>query len=59
MLFGTGGIDAIAAQNDPGRVPCLVLFAHDGDNARAAATATTTRTNQFAHAAAGATGLRP
>ncbi len=31
-LFGTGGIDAIAAANDPAQ-PMLVLFAHDGDNA--------------------------
>lgn len=30
--FGTGGIDAVAGANDPGR-PMLILFAHDGDNA--------------------------
>ncbi len=30
-LFGTGGVDALAAANDPAR-PMLVLFAHDGDN---------------------------
>jgi hypothetical protein len=30
--YGTGEIDAIAAQNDPAK-PMLVLFAHDGDNA--------------------------
>ncbi len=31
-LYGTGEINAIAAQNDPAK-PMLILFAHDGDNA--------------------------
>jgi hypothetical protein len=57
-LFGTGGIDAIAAQNDPAR-PMLVLFAHDGDNAWSGGYSYYhENVNQFAHAAAGK-GYRP
>ncbi len=52
-LFGTGGIDAIAAANDPQR-PMLVLFAHDGDNAWSGGYSYyNENVTQFAHAAAG------
>lgn len=51
-LFGTGGIDAMAAQNDPSR-PMLVLFAHDGDNAWSGGYSYyNENVTQFAHAAA-------
>lgn len=57
-LFGTGGIDAIAPQNDPAR-PMLVLFAHDGDNAWSGGYSYyNENVTQFAHAAA-AKGYRP
>lgn len=57
-LFGTGGIDAIAAQNDPAR-PMLVLFAHDGDNAWSGGYSYyRENVTQFAHAAA-SKGYRP
>jgi hypothetical protein len=57
-LFGTGGIDAIAAQNDPAR-PMLVLFAHDGDNAWSGGYSYyRENVTQFAHAAANR-GYRP
>ncbi len=52
-LFGTGGIDAIAASNNPAR-PMLVLFAHDGDNAWSGGYSYYhENVTQFAHAAAG------
>ncbi len=57
-LFGTGGIDAIAAQNDPAR-PMLVLIAHDGDNAWSGGYSYyRENVTQFAHAAA-SKGYRP
>ncbi|MGD9546024.1 MAG: hypothetical protein AB7V45_00625 [Candidatus Krumholzibacteriia bacterium] len=57
-LFGTGGIDAIAAANDPGR-PMLVLFAHDGDNAWSGGYSYyNENVTQFAHSAA-ASGYTP
>ena len=52
-LFGTGGIDAIAAANDPAQ-PMLVLFAHDGDNAWSGGYSYyNENVTQFSHAAAG------
>lgn len=57
-LFGTGGVDALAAANDPTR-PMLVLFAHDGDNAWSGGYSYYhENVTQFAHAAA-ASGYRP
>ncbi len=51
-LFGTGGIDAMAASNDPSR-PMLVLFAHDGDNAWSGGYSYYyENVSQFSHAAA-------
>ena len=51
-LFGTGGIDAIAAANDPSQ-PMLVLFAHDGDNAWSGGNSYYyENVTQFSHAAA-------
>lgn len=52
-LYGTGEIDAIAAENDPSK-PMLVLFAHDGDNAWSGGYSYyNENVTQFAHAAAG------
>jgi len=52
-LFGTGGIDAIAGDNDPAQ-PMLVLFAHDGDNAWSGGNSYYyENVTQFSHAAAG------
>ncbi|MEN8006023.1 MAG: FlgD immunoglobulin-like domain containing protein [Candidatus Krumholzibacteriota bacterium] len=52
-LFGTGGIDAIAAANNPAQ-PMLVLFAHDGDNAWSGGYSYyNENVTQFSHAAAG------
>ncbi len=52
-LFGTGGVDAIAAANDPAQ-PMLVLFAHDGDNAWSGGFSYYyENVTGFAHAAAG------
>ena len=57
-LFGTGGIDAIAAANDPAQ-PMLVLFAHDGDNAWSGGYSYyNENVTQFAHSAA-ASGYTP
>lgn len=57
-LFGTGGIDAIAAANNPAQ-PMLVLFAHDGDNAWSGGYSYFhENVSQFAHAAANK-GYRP
>ncbi len=51
-LFGTGGLDAIEAANDPVQ-PMLVLFAHDGDNAWSGGYSYYhENVTQFAHAAA-------
>lgn len=51
-LYGTGEIDAIAAQNDPAK-PMLILFAHDDDNAWAGGFSYfNDNVTQFCHAAA-------